>query len=126
MTVIAGVNLPDNKQVEYSLRALYGIGPTLAKRIADEVGVPGGAKLRDLSDAQLAKVREAVGRRRVEGELRRMVQMGIRRKIEIRSYQGLRHSSGLPVRGQRTRTNSRTRKGPRKTVAGRRAAGTRK
>jgi small subunit ribosomal protein S13 len=121
MALVAGVNIPDNKRVTIALRAIYGIGPTAAARIAQQAGIPGNPKVRELTEAQLARLRDIIDKNyKVEGELRREVQMNIRRKIEIRCYQGLRHQRGLPVRGQRTRTNARTRKGPRKTVAGRR------
>ncbi|MBI4337080.1 MAG: 30S ribosomal protein S13 [Chloroflexi bacterium] len=121
MPIIAGVNLPDTKRVEIALRRIYGIGPELARRVVAEAGIEGNPKLREISEEQLARVRDLVDKRyKVEGDLRREVQMNIRRKIEIRCYQGVRHSRSLPVNGQRTRTNARTRKGPRKTVAGRR------
>lgn len=123
MALVAGVNIPDNKRVTIALRALYGIGPTLAARIVQQAGIPGNPKVRELTEEQLARIRDIIDKNyKVEGNLRREVQMNIRRKMEIRCYQGLRHQRGLPVRGQRTRTNARTRKGPRKTVAGRRRA----
>lgn len=123
MALVAGVNIPDNKRVTIALRALYGIGPTLAERIVRQAGIAGNPKVRELTEEQLARIRDVIDKQyKVEGNLRREVQMNIRRKIEIRCYQGLRHQRGLPVRGQRTRTNARTRKGPRKTVAGRRRA----
>ncbi|GBD10880.1 30S ribosomal protein S13 [bacterium HR23] len=123
MALVAGVNIPDNKRVTIALRALYGIGPTLAERIVQQAGIAGNPKVRELTEEQLARIRDIIDKNyKVEGNVRREVQMNIRRKIEIRCYQGLRHQRGLPVRGQRTRTNARTRKGPRKTVAGRRRA----
>lgn len=123
MALVAGVNIPDNKRVETALRYIYGIGHTLARQVAQEAGVRENPKVRDLKEDQLARIRDIIDKKyKVEGELRREVQMEIRRKIDIRCYQGLRHSRGLPVRGQRTRTNARTRKGPRKTVPGRRRA----
>ncbi|MFN3973908.1 MAG: 30S ribosomal protein S13 [Dehalococcoidia bacterium] len=123
MALVAGVNIPDNKRVTIALRALYGIGPTLAARIVQQAGITGNPKVRELTEEQLARIRDTIDKHyKVEGNLRREVQMNIRRKMEIRCYQGLRHQRGLPVRGQRTRTNARTRKGPRKTVAGRRRA----
>jgi small subunit ribosomal protein S13 len=121
MALVAGANIPDFKRVEIALRTIYGIGPTLARKVALQAAIQGNPRVRDLTEEQLAKVREVVDRNyRVEGDLRRQVQMDIRRKIEVRCFQGVRHTRGLPVRGQRTRTNARTRKGPRKTVAGRR------
>lgn len=123
MALVAGVNIPDHKRVEIALRYIYGIGPTLAKRIVEQAGITGNPKVRELTEEQLARIREIIDRNyKVEGDLRREVQQNIRRKIEIRCYQGLRHARGLPVRGQRTRTNARTRKGPRKTVPGRKRA----
>lgn len=121
MALVAGINIPDFKRVEFALRHVYGIGPTLARKVVQEVGIENNPRVRDMTEEQLARMRETVDRGyKVEGDLRREVQMNIRRKIEIRCYQGIRHSRGLPVRGQRSRTNARTRKGPRKTVAGRR------
>jgi small subunit ribosomal protein S13 len=119
MAIVAGVNLPDNKRVDIALRYIYGIGPTLARQMAQDAGIQGNPRMKDVSDEYLARLREVVGKYRVEGDLRREVQLNIRRKIEVRCYQGLRHGRGLPVRGQRTRSNARMRKGPRKTVAGR-------
>ena len=123
MALVAGVNIPDNKRVEIALRYIYGIGPTLAKRIVEQAGITGNPRVRELTEEQMARIREIIDRNyKVEGELRREVQQNIRRKMDIRCYQGLRHARGLPVRGQRTRTNARTRKGPRKTVPGRKRA----
>lgn len=118
MAIVAGVNLPDGKRVHIALRTLYGIGPHLAQVAAREAGIQGNPKMVEVPDDQLARLRDVIAKYKVEGDLRREVQMNIRRKVEIRSYQGLRHSRGLPVRGQRTRSNARARKGPRKTVAG--------
>ena len=120
MARIAGVDLPNNKRADIALSYVYGIGPALARVICQKAGVEPHVKLSDLSEEQVNHIREIVDKAyRVEGDLRREVQMNIRRKIDIRCYQGVRHSRGLPVHGQRTRTNARTRKGARKTVAGR-------
>jgi len=120
---IAGVDIPRDKRVEISLRYIYGIGPTLARKILAQTRVSPDTRVRDLTEEEVNRLREFVEREyRVEGDLRREVQFNIKRLIEIGSYRGLRHRRGLPVRGQRTRTNARTRKGPRKTVAGRRRA----
>jgi len=120
---IAGVDIPRDKRVEISLRYIYGIGPTLARKILAQTRVNPDTRVRDLTEEEVSRLRELVEREyRVEGDLRREVQFNIKRLIEIGSYRGLRHRRGLPVRGQRTRTNARTRKGPRKTVAGRRKA----
>ena len=127
MALVSGVNIPDNKRVEIALRSIYGIGPTRAKEIAAEATIEDNPRVRDLAEDQLSRIREAVERHyKVEGDLRREVQMNIRRKIEIRSFQGTRHVRGLPVNGQRSRTNARTRKGPKKTVAGRRRTSAKK
>jgi small subunit ribosomal protein S13 len=120
MARIEGVDLPRTKRVEIGLRYLYGIGPTRAKAILDATQVSPDTRVKDLTDAEVATLREFINQNyRVEGDLRRDVQMHIKRLIEIGSYRGLRHRRNLPVRGQRTRTNARTRKGPKKTVAGR-------
>jgi small subunit ribosomal protein S13 len=120
---IAGVDIPRDKRVEISLRYIYGIGPTLATKVIAQTQVNPGTKVKDLTEDEVNRLREVIERDyRVEGDLRREVQMNIKRLIEIGCYRGLRHRRGLPVRGQRTRTNARTRKGPRKTVAGRRKA----
>jgi small subunit ribosomal protein S13 len=120
---IAGVDLPREKQVGIALRYIYGIGPTLARQICERTRIDPTTKVRDLSDEEVARLRELIGREyRVEGDLRREVNLNIKRLIEIGCYRGLRHKRGLPVRGQRTRTNARTKRGPRKTVAGRRRA----
>ena len=122
MVRVAGVDIPDGKRVDVALRRIYGIGPQVALRILDEADVDGDPKpkVMELSEAQIDRLREIIDRNyRVEGDLRREVTMNIRRLIEIGSVRGLRHRRGLPVRGQRTRTNARTRKGPRRTVAGR-------
>jgi len=120
---IAGVDLPRDKRVDIALRYIYGIGQTRAYQIVLGSGVEGGTKVRDLSEDEVSKIREFIDRTyKVEGDLRREVAQDIKRKIEIGSYQGVRHRRSLPVRGQRTHTNARTRKGPRKTVAGKKKA----
>ncbi len=120
MARIAGVDLPRNKRIEVALTYIYGIGPSLSKKILAETGVNPDTRVKDLTEDEIARLREVVERNyKVEGDLRREVNMNIRRLIEIGCYRGLRHRRNLPVRGQRTRTNARTRKGPRKTVAGR-------
>ena len=127
MALVAGVNIPDLKRVEVALRRIYGIGPTLAHKAAVTAGLEDNPRVRDLTEEQISRLREVVDSQyRVEGDLRRAVQGDIRRKIEIRCFQGVRHARGLPVRGQRSKTNARTRKGPKKTVAGRRRSSTRK
>ncbi len=119
MARIAGVDIPREKRVEVSLRYIYGIGPTSARRVLSDANVSGDVRVRDLTEAQIARIREIIDRSfTVEGELRREIAMNVKRLQEIGTYRGLRHRRGLPVRGQRTRTNARTRKGPRKTVAG--------
>ena len=120
MAIVAGVNIPDNKRVEVSLRSIYGIGATQAVDVCHKAGILDNPKVRDLSDSQLAQIREVIDREKVvEGDLRREVNMNIRRLIDIGSYRGLRHRRGLPVRGQRTKTNGRTKRGKRVAVAGR-------
>ena len=119
MARLAGVDLPRNKRMEVALTYIYGIGPTRAKELLEKTGISPDLRTDNLSDDQLAALRDAIeSSYTVEGDLRREVQADIRRKIEIGSYQGLRHRRGLPVRGQRTKTNARTRKGPKKTIAG--------
>ncbi len=122
MALVAGVNIPDDKRVEIALRSIYGIGQTTASNVARTAGVENNPRVRDLSEGELARVRAAVERGGflIEGDLRRDVQMNIRRLIDIGSYRGLRHRRGLPVRGQRTRTNARTKRGSRRAIAGRR------
>ena len=120
---IAGVDLPRDKQAEYALTAIYGIGRTSAKKILQAAGVELNRKVQDINNNELARIREILDRDFViEGDLRRERQMNIRRLIEIGCYRGLRHRRGLPVRGQRTSTNARTRKGPRRTVGAKRKA----
>ena len=123
MARIAGVDLPRDKRVDIALRYIYGIGSTRAYEIVQGSGVEGGTKVRDLSEDEVSKIREFIDRTyKVEGDLRRDVSMNIKRHIDMGSYRGLRHRKNLPVRGQRTHTNARTRKGPRKTVAGKKPA----
>jgi small subunit ribosomal protein S13 len=120
---IAGVDIPRDKRVDISLRYIYGIGPTLARKILETTQIRPETRVKDLTEDEVVRLREVVERQhKVEGDLRREVNLNIKRLIEIGCYRGLRHRRGLPVRGQRTRTNARTRKGPRKTVAGRRKA----
>jgi small subunit ribosomal protein S13 len=120
MARIEGVDLPRNKRVEIALTYLFGIGPTRARKIVAATKVNPDTRVKDLTEVESAALREYISRNyKVEGDLRREVQMNIKRLIEIGCYRGLRHRRNLPVRGQRTRTNSRTRKGPKKTVAGR-------
>ena len=127
MARIAGVDLPKNKRVEVGLRYIYGIGPSLSHRILAQTGINPDTKVNDLSEGEVSQIREVIDRTcRVEGELRREVQLDIKRLIEIGSYRGSRHRRGLPAHGQRTRTNARTKRGARKTVAGRRRSVTRK
>ena len=119
MARLAGVDLPRNKRMEVALTYIYGIGPTSAKQLLEKTEISPDLRTDALTDDQVAKLRDAIeAEYTVEGDLRRQVQADIRRKIEIGSYQGLRHRRGLPVRGQRTKTNARTRKGPTKTIAG--------
>jgi small subunit ribosomal protein S13 len=114
---IAGVDLPRDKRVDVALRYIYGIGPTRANQTVTSLGLDGGRKIRDLTDEEVTRIRAWIDRNyKVEGDLRRDVAQDIKRKIEIVSYQGVRHRRSLPVRGQRTHTNARTRKGPKKTV----------
>ncbi len=115
MARIAGVNIPNHQHTEIALTAIYGIGRTRAKTICDAAGVLRSAKIKDLSDAEIDKLREHVGKFAVEGDLRREVTMSIKRLVDLGCYRGVRHKKGLPVRGQRTRTNARTRKGPGKS-----------
>jgi small subunit ribosomal protein S13 len=119
MARIAGVDIPREKRVVISLTYLFGIGPTTSKQVLAACEIDESIRVRDLGDQDIAKLRSYIeGNLRVEGDLRREVQQDIKRKMEIGCYQGLRHRRGLPVRGQRTHTNARTRKGPKKTVAG--------
>ena len=121
MARIAGIDLPRDKRVEIALTYIYGIGPTSGKKILEETGIDPSTRVRDLTESEVGKLREVIEREyRVEGDLKRQVSLNIRRLIEIGSYRGLRHRRGLPVRGQRTSTNARTRKGPRRTVGAKR------
>jgi small subunit ribosomal protein S13 len=123
MARLAGVDIPREKRVEVSLTYIYGIGRTRALETLKETGISGDIRVKDLTDEQLVALRDHIeGNFKVEGDLRREVAADIRRKVEIGSYQGLRHRRGLPVRGQRTKTNARTRKGPKRTVAGKKKA----
>jgi small subunit ribosomal protein S13 len=121
MARIAGIDIPRDKRVDVSLRYIYGVGPSLASSIVDQAQVDGAIRVRDLSDDDVTRIREVIDRTcMVEGDLRRDVRQNIQRLIEINCYRGVRHRRGLPVRGQRTRTNARGRKGPARTVAGKR------
>ncbi|MHC2185364.1 30S ribosomal protein S13 [Rathayibacter agropyri] len=124
MARLAGVDIPREKRVEVALTYIYGVGRTRALATLSDTGIDGNTRVKDLSDDQLIALRDHIeGNYKVEGDLRREVAADIRRKVEIGSYQGLRHRRGLPVRGQRTKTNARTRKGPKRTVAGKKKAG---
>lgn len=117
MARVSGVDLPKNKNINWALTYIYGIGPTLSSKILTEAGIHFETKVKDLKDDEVNKIRDIIARDyKVEGELRGQVAADIKRLMEIGSYRGLRHKKGLPVRGQRTSTNARTRKGPRKTV----------
>ena len=116
MARIAGVNIPNHQHAEIALTAIYGIGRTTARKICTDAGVNVSTKIKDLTDADMERLREGVSRFTVEGDLRREVTMNIKRLMDMGSYRGLRHRRGLPLRGQRTRTNARTRKGPKKAV----------
>ncbi|MBU6460931.1 MAG: 30S ribosomal protein S13 [Proteobacteria bacterium] len=116
MARIAGVNIPNHQHAEIALTAIYGIGRNRARLICAAAGIETSRKIKDLDDAAMEKLRDAVAQYAVEGDLRREVSMNIKRLIDLGCYRGLRHRRGLPVRGQRTRTNARTRKGPRKAI----------
>lgn len=123
MARIAGVDLPRDKKIEYALPYIYGIGLSSARAIIARAGVDPNTRVRDLTEAESSRLREIIERDyRVEGDLRREISMNIRRLMEIGCYRGLRHRKGLPVRGQRTKTNARVRKGPKRTVAGKKKA----
>ena len=123
MARISGVDIPREKRLEISLTYIFGIGRTTSKLVCDQTGLSRDTRVRDLTDDEVAKLRSFIdGNVKVEGDLRREVAANIKRKVEIGSYEGLRHRRGLPVHGQRTRTNARTRKGPKKTVAGKKKA----
>jgi len=117
MARIAGINIPPHKHTEIGLTAIYGIGRTTAQKICDAVGIPHSKKIKDLNDTDLEKIREEIGRLTIEGDLRREMSINIKRLMDLGCYRGMRHRRGLPVRGQRTKTNARTRKGPRKSGA---------
>ncbi|ULX46588.1 30S ribosomal protein S13 [Mannheimia haemolytica] len=116
MARIAGINIPDQKHTVIALTAIYGIGKTRAKAICAATGIAEDVKIRELSEEQIEKLREEVGKFTVEGDLRREVTLSIKRLLDLGCYRGLRHRRSLPVRGQRTKTNARTRKGPRKPI----------
>jgi len=120
MPRIKGVDIPGEKRIEASLRYIYGIGPTISKKVLEKSGINPDTRAKNLTDEDVAKINAAIAAMElhVEGELKRLVNQNIRRLQEVKAYRGLRHLAGLPVRGQRTRTNSRTRKGKRKTVGG--------
>ena len=123
MARIAGIDLPREKRVEAALPYIYGIGASRSREILEKVGVDPDTRVKDLTEAEVGRLREAVDRGyKVEGDLRREVQLNIKRLMDIGCYRGLRHRRGLPVRGQSTKTNARTRKGPRRTVAGKKRA----
>lgn len=123
MARLAGVDIPREKRVEIALTYIFGVGRTRALATLAETGIDGNIRVKDLTDDQLVALRDYIeGNFKVEGDLRREVAADIRRKVEIGSYEGLRHRRGLPVRGQRTKTNARTRKGPKRTVAGKKKA----
>ena len=124
MARLVGVDLPREKRVEVALTYIFGMGRSRALETLAQTGVDGNTRVRDLGDADLVKLRDWIeATYKIEGDLRREVQADIRRKVEIGCYQGIRHRRGMPVRGQRTHTNARTRKGPRKTVAGKKKVG---
>jgi len=124
MARIAGVNIPTNKRVEVALTYIHGIGRTTAKDIIAKLGIAPEKRVQDLTDQEVVHIREAIDRdHSVEGDLRRETAMNIKRLMDLACYRGLRHRRGLPVRGQRTKTNARGRKGPKKTVAGKKKAG---
>jgi small subunit ribosomal protein S13 len=120
MARIAGVDIPKDKRVEVSLRYIFGIGPTSSRRILEQTGISPDVKVRDLTDDEVNRIREVIDKGyRVEGDLRKEINFNIKRFIDIGCYRGFRHRRGLPVHGQRTKTNARTKRGSRKTVAGR-------
>jgi len=116
MARIAGINVPDHKHAEVALTAIYGIGRQTARNICSEVGISTTVKMKELSEDQIESIRKVISAMTVEGDLRREVSMNIKRLMDLGCYRGIRHRRGLPLRGQRTRTNARTRKGPRKPV----------
>ena len=123
MARIAGVDIPREKRLEIALTYIYGIGKTTAQQVCDETGMSRDTRVRDLTEEEVSQLRSFIDLNlKIEGDLRREIAQNIKRKMEIGCYEGLRHRRGLPVRGQRTRTNARTRKGPKKTVAGKKRA----
>ena len=118
MARIAGINIPPHKHTEIGLTSIYGIGRTTAQKICTAAGIAFDKKIKELTDGDLEKIREEVGKLTIEGDLRRELSMNIKRLMDLGCYRGFRHRRGLPMRGQRTRTNARTRKGPRKAIAG--------
>ena len=120
MARVAGIDIPDGQRLDYSLQRIYGIGPVISKAVAVKSGIEGNPRVHDLTEEDLTKIREIIDRDYiVEGDLRREVNGNIRRLSDIGSYRGLRHRRGLPLRGQRTKTNARTKRGSKKTIAGR-------
>ncbi len=117
MARIAGINIPPHKHAEIGLTSIFGIGRTTAQKICSSVGIALSKKIKDLTDGDLEKIRDEVNKLTIEGDLRREISMNIKRLMDLGCYRGLRHRRGLPMRGQRTRTNARTRKGPRKGAA---------
>ena len=117
MARIAGINIPPHKHAEIGLTAIYGIGRTTAQKICEAAGVPLNKKIKDLNDSELEKIRDEIGKITIEGDLRRELSISIKRLMDLGCHRGFRHRRGLPVRGQRTRTNARTRKGPKKGAA---------
>jgi small subunit ribosomal protein S13 len=122
MARIAGINIPPHQHAEIGLTAIFGIGRTRARQICEATGIPYSRKVKDLSDADLEKIRDQIAHFTIEGDLRRETTMNIKRLMDIGCYRGIRHRRGLPVRGQATKTNARSRKGPRRTVAGKKKA----
>jgi small subunit ribosomal protein S13 len=118
MARIAGIDIPREKRIVIALTSIFGVGKTSAQKVLEEAGVSEDTRVRDLTEEELGKIRAAVNNLTIEGDLRREISMNIKRLTEIGSYRGLRHRRGLPVRGQKTKNNSRTRKGPRRAVAG--------
>lgn len=116
MARIAGINIPPHKHAEIGLTSIYGIGRSTAQKICDAAGIAHSKKVKDLSDTDLERLRDEIGRLTIEGDLRREMSINIKRLMDLGCYRGMRHRRGLPVRGQRTRTNARTRKGPRKSA----------
>jgi small subunit ribosomal protein S13 len=117
MARIAGINIPPHKHTEIGLTSIFGIGRPTAQKICEVVGISHSKKIKDLTDSDLERIREEIGRITIEGDLRREISINIKRLMDLGCYRGLRHRRGLPMRGQRTRTNARTRKGPRKAAA---------